>query len=169
MLLAVGQLRAALRGSGPFEAELDTLRAVAADDADVAVAVATLAARAAVGVPTVAALRARFGAIAGPVVRAAGAAGERSWLDRLLDPLSGLVTVRPVGDVPGTSADAVVARAEARLKADDLAAAVAEVERLEGAPADLAADWLAAARARLAAERALAALEARAVAALGGG
>jgi hypothetical protein len=169
MLLAVGQLRAALRGSGPFEAELDTLRAVAADDADVAVAVATLAARAAVGVPTVEVLRARFGAIAGPVVRAADAAEERSWLDQLLDPLAGLVTVRPVGDVPGASTDAVVARAEARLKADDLAAAVAEVERLEGAPADLAADWLAAARARLAAERALAALEARAVGALGGG
>lgn len=172
LLLAVGQLRAALRGSGPFDVELDALRAVAADDPEVSGAVAALVAalteRAREGVPTLDVLRAGFAAIAGPVVRADDAPEEASRVERWISRFTSLVTVRPVGgDVPGDSADAVVARAEARLAEGDLAAAVAEVEGLEGAPAEAAADWLAAARARLAAERALAALDARAVAALG--
>ena len=167
LLLAVGQLRAALRGSGPFDVELDALLAVAADDPEVGGAVAALTERARDGVPTLDVLRARFAAIAGPVVRADDAPEEASRVERWISRFTSLVTVRPVGDVPGDSADAVVARAEARLAAGDLYEAVAEVKDLEGAPAEVAADWLAAARARLAAERALAALDARAVAALG--
>ncbi len=167
LLLAVGQLRAALRGSGPFDVELDALLAVAADDPEVGGAVAALTERAREGVPTLDVLRAGFAAIAGPVVRADDAPEEASRVERWISRFTSLVTVRPVGDVPGDSADAVVARAEARLAEGDLAEAVAEVEGLEGAPAEAAADWLADARARLAAERALAALDARAVAALG--
>ena len=58
--------------------------------------------------------------------------------DSLIDQAAGnllrLVTVRPVGaDVEGDDAAARVARAEARLAEGDLAAAVAEVEALEGA------------------------------------
>jgi hypothetical protein len=48
-----------------------------------------------------------------------------------------------------------VARAEAALDRGDLAAAVAELEALDGAAADTAAPWLAKARPRLAAEAAL--------------
>jgi hypothetical protein len=55
-----------------------------------------------------------------------------------------------------------VARAEAALEQGNLAAAVAELEGLEGAAADAAAPWLAEARARLAAQAALAALQDRA-------
>jgi uroporphyrinogen-III synthase len=51
--------------------------------------------------------------------------------------------------------DAVAARAEARLAAGDVAGAVAEVDRLTGPAAAAAQAWLAAAKARLAAERTL--------------
>lgn len=169
MLLAVGQLRAALRGSGPFEAELGAVTALAGDDdAGLAEARASLAAYAGAGVPTVAALRADFANVALDVVRAARAPGDSTWIDRTIDRLARLVTVRRVGDVAGDTAAATVARAEQRLAGGDLAAAVAEVQRLEGPAAKAAAAWLAEARARLAAERVLSQLEARAVAAMGG-
>jgi hypothetical protein len=72
-----------------------------------------------------------------------------------------LVTIRPVGaDAEGDHAAARVARAEARLADGDLAGAVAELERLEGAPAAAAAPWLEQARTRLAAENALHSLRA---------
>ncbi len=166
MLLAVGQLRAALRGSGPYRAELATLATVAGDDAGIASVLAALEARADGGVPTPGLLRARFAAVAGAVVGAAIVADEGTWVDHTVARLARLVTVRRVGDVAGDAPDAVVARAEARLAAGDFAAAVAEVERLAGASAEAAAAWLADARARLAAERTLAALDARVLAAL---
>ena len=167
LLLAVGPLRAALRGSGPFDAELTAVRAIAGSDADVVAAVEKLAPRAAAGVPTIAALQARFSAVAKQAVRAGTDPGESSLIhDWIVSPIAKLVFVRPVGNVPGDSTGAIVARAEARLVEGDLDAAVTEVKRLEGLAAKEANDWLADARARLAAERALAALEARALATL---
>ena len=167
LLLVVGPLRSALRGSGPFDAELTAVRAIAGSDADVAAAVEMLAPRAAAGVPPIAALRARFSAVAEQAVRASTAPGESSLIhDWIVSPIAKLVSVRPVGDVPGDSTGAIVARTEARLVEGDLTAAVTEVERLEGPAAKEANDWLADARARLAAESALTVLEARALAAL---
>jgi hypothetical protein len=73
------------------------------------------------------------------------------------------VTVRPVGaDVSGEGAPARVARAEAALAHGDLAAAVAEIEPLEGAADAAAAPWLAEAHQRMAAQAAVAALQDRA-------
>jgi hypothetical protein len=72
-----------------------------------------------------------------------------------------------VGDVVGDDAGARVARAEVRLAEGALAAAVAELEGLSGAPATAAAGWLDDARARLAADQAVAALQAAAVTRLG--
>ena len=57
-----------------------------------------------------------------------------SLLDRATGNLMRLVTVRPVGaDAEGDDPPARVARAEAALAAGDLAAAVAEIEALDGA------------------------------------
>ncbi len=170
-LLAVAQLRAALARSGAFEAELSALRTIAGeDDPAIRAALAALAPHAAAGIPTLAMLRARFAALADEVVRAGYAPPEGGWLKRTFARLSELVTVRRVGDdVAGATPEAIVARAEARLAAGDLAAALAEAEALDGAPAEVLADWLGDARARLAAERALATLDSRAVAALAGG
>jgi hypothetical protein len=170
LLLAIGPLRSALRGSGPFDAELAALRAVSGGNAEVEAAIELLAPRAAEGAPTIAVLRARFASIADQAVRAAGPPGESSWFaDWVVSPIARLVTVRSVGDMPGDTTEAIVARAEARLAADDLAAAVAELEHLDESPIEKLAGWLSDARARVSAERALAALESLALAALSAG
>lgn len=169
-LLAVGQLREALRSSGPFAGDLDALRAIAGGDPEIQTVLAGLVPRAEVGIPTLAQLKRRFPRVADAAVRAAASPEGGSWLDPALSWLGGLVTVRRVGgDVPGEEVDAVVARAEAELEAGDLRAAIAEVERLTGPAAAKTAGWLADARARLEAERGLKALTARALIRLGEG
>ena len=66
----------------------------------------------------------------------------------------GLFEIRPANSSPD-SALALVGQAESRLTRDDLAGAVDAAARLDGAPADAAAGWLAQARARLDIETAL--------------
>ena len=163
VILAIGQLREAAGRGGAYAPELKTLRALAGEEPGVEAAIATLEPMAAKGVATRATLRLRFETVALDAARRAQPAGGESWWDRGLARLSGLVAIRPVGEVEGDGVLARVARAEARLAADDLAGAVAS---LEGAVAtrDLAASWLAEARARLALEDALARLVAQALA-----
>ena len=76
-----------------------------------------------------------------------------------------MVTVRRVGEgaEEGEGALAVIARAENRLASGDLAAAAAALEALDGAPGKAFGEWRAAARARAAAEAAIARLSRRAV------
>ena len=168
-MLAVAQLRAALSGSGGFEAELAAVQATIDGGAPVTTALDALAPHAARGIATNAMLRARFTGLADDVVRAGYAPPEGSWIQRTMARLAKLVTVRRTGDdVMGAAPEAIAARTEARLAAGDLAGAVAEAETLDGAPLAVVADWLGQAHARLAAGRALATLDARAVAALGG-
>lgn len=162
-LLAVMQLRDALAGSAPFATELRTLQGLAnvRDDlASAAGALAPLTPFAKTGVPGLVALRAAFPAVARAVVAAEQAGVGDDWLAGVRRRLSSLITVRPLGAVAGESASALVARAEALLVADDLAGAVAELGKLSGPPAAAAEDWLAQARARVAAQSALVQLNA---------
>ena len=67
-----------------------------------------------------------------------------------------IATIRRIdGDMEGSSAWAIVARAESRLAQNDLTGAVTEMEGLRGPSAEAAASWVAPARARLTAERTL--------------
>ena len=187
-VLAVGNLGSALSTARPFAAELNAVTELAAKDpalsARVTELTAPVAARASAGVPTLVELRARFAATARAVVDAARQAEApaveqtetRAWYDTPLDWLSSAgdfvtsqVSVRPVGDVAGDDAGARVARAEVRLSENALAAAVAELEGVTGAAATAAAGWLADAQARLAADQAVASLQAVAVTRLGSG
>ena len=160
VVLAVFQLRDALRGSGPFAAELSMLQDLAAgrDDAALADLIAPLGARAAAGIPNLIALKAAFPPAAREIVVQGQGGADDDWVDGMLRRLSGLATLRPVGPVEGSGAGAVVARAESRLAAGDLAGAVAELDGLSGPAATAAAGWRAQAEARLVAERALAGL-----------
>jgi uroporphyrinogen-III synthase len=157
---ALGQLRSALDESRPFGEELAALASVAADDPEIAEVAATLEAYAGTGIPTLAELRARFDELAGALSAPApdGAATGQGWVDRALARLGRLVRIRRV-DGQGTGNDAVIARAESRLDAGDLEGAVSALAGLDDAGQVTAADWLATARARFAAERALARLE----------
>lgn len=171
LLLAVGQLRDALRGSGPYTGELAAVRAIGAGDKAVAKAVAALAPDAARGIASRVALSERFQATAVAVARAALAPEGSGWWDQTLARLSRVITYRRTGAGAADSkgAGGLLARAEGRMSAGDLAGAVAALDRLDGAAAKAASGWLGDARRRLDAEVALAALTTHAIARLDSG
>jgi hypothetical protein len=167
-VLAVGQLREALRGTAPFAAELQAVGAVTADNPAMTEAIAALEPYVASGIPTLATLRRDFDRLAGEIARAARALEGDGWFEWTVNRLMSLVTVRRTTDSGGPdsvddSVDTVVARAETSLEAGDLMAAVEELEGLAGPPGAAAVPWLRGARARLAAERAMATLHVHAV------
>jgi uroporphyrinogen-III synthase len=155
LVVTVGQLRDAARGSAPFSPAFDAVRALVPEDGPIVAILDRLAAVAAVGAPTLDELRASFpaameAALAPPVDP------DAPWLSRTLDRLAGLVTVRRVGDdVAGDDLDARLARAERALAAGDLAAASAD---LADSGAVALEDWAAAAKVRVALDAALAEL-----------
>ncbi len=164
-ILASGQLEAALDSGQPYVSELGAVRRLAAGDAELPALLAELEEHADEGIASKAELRVRFDDTALAVAQAAQSDVGGDWMDRAWARLRSLVTVRPVGgDVAGDSPEAHLARAEARLNEGDLASAVAELEVLEGAAAEAAAPWLAGARARVAADRAIERLRERALA-----
>ena len=170
LMLAVGQLREALRGPAPFARELAVVRTLAGRDPAVADAVAALTPRADRGIPGRVMLRARFDRVARDVAQAALAPEGADWIALTLQRLTRLITFRRVGE-PAAEASgptARLARAELRLDAGDLAGAVAALDGLTGAPADAATAWRDDASARIKADDAVAALTARAIAAFGG-
>lgn len=142
---AVSAATDAARAAGPFEPAYAALSTLLPQNADVA----ALAAYAKTGAPTTGELREDFRDLEIEIVRAArisdsggGAWGQmQAWLAQF-------VVVRRADD-PGKSASAIVERAAKRIAAEDLAGGVAELAKLTGAPAKVAAPWLAQARARL--------------------
>jgi uroporphyrinogen-III synthase len=166
LMIALAQLGDVLARGDPYAAELELLRGVIAGAPMLTGLLAPLEAHVAAGAPTRAALERDFSEVARAVV--AGSVGGESpgLVAGMLRRLSDVVTVRPVGEVEGEDAGALVARAEHRLEAGDLAGALVELDGLGGAAAEAAADWRAGAEARLAVEAALAALRAQAVAGL---
>jgi hypothetical protein len=158
LLAASLQLTSAWQNSKPFDAPwLAVLAAASASDPDLAAQLNDMAPSILPwrdrGVPTLGKLSADFA----PAARAAIAASlpeGASWWQRTQQQVEGLVTIRRQGAlVPGDdmALDAVLARAEAALAQNQLAAAVEEVEKIEEAPQPLQ-DWLAASRAHLAAQ-----------------
>lgn len=167
MFLALLQLRQALSGSGSFESELTLVEGLAAEDAELTAALAPLAQRAGSGIAGLPHLQVSFDEMAGKVVAAARGGEEGDWVAKTLQKVSEAVTIRPVGLVEGDDAGAVLARAEVKLEAGDLAGAVAELDGLTGSAAEGAAAWRAEAEARLSAQKALSLLATRAATLIG--
>ena len=167
-VLAVGQLAQTVGDGGAFVRQLAAVRALGGNDPDIAQAAAELEPFAATGVRTLAALQAEFPMIANAVVRASPATAGDSWTERVVDQLASLVVVRRLGSgaVAAGGVDGIVAQADTALQGGDLQAAVTALERLDGAPAEAATEWLRDARARLTADRALATLQQLAIARL---
>jgi len=164
LLAALADLRAALAASVPFEAELMALAALGQGDAAIADALKPLAADAATGIANTALLGERFRAETAPAIRRAAApaaaADDGSFGDRVLARVLGLVTIRRIGD-DGTPVAAAVRGAGAALDKGDLAAAIAALGPLDGAAADAARPWVAAAQHRIDAEKSVADLSRR--------
>ena len=162
LVLAIGRLRQALSGSGPYADDLTLVVELGAGEPALGAALDTLAARADSGVPARSVLRARFALVARDAIQADRDSAAEDWLDKTVARLGRLVSVRRTGEVAGDATDAVLARAETRLAEDDLGAAVVELGALLGAAGAAAAEWLGDAEARLGVERALAELAAAA-------
>ncbi|WP_119420480.1 uroporphyrinogen-III synthase [Desertibaculum subflavum] len=158
LVLGVNDLTEQVMSGRPYAEALDQVETLLGEEKPLA---APLQKQAGTGVPTVAALRREFDAVARGVIEAAAAGEGDHWLDHVRGRLASLFVLRRTGEVPGEAPDAVVARAEARLQDGDLAGAVAEIGKLTGRAGEAAADWLRPAQARLDAEAALAALRRR--------
>jgi uroporphyrinogen-III synthase len=160
LVLALGQLREQIGRGAPYGNALAAARSLAADDQTVVQQLAAMESGAARGVPTREALRERFDKAATEAARADRVGKAEGWWRPIADRLSSLVTWRRVDSVEGDGTDAILARAEQRVAADDLAGAVAEVEKLQGPAATAMQGWLADARARASADTAMARLTA---------
>jgi uroporphyrinogen-III synthase len=155
LVLALGQIREQLARGVPYAGALATARALAAEDQAVLEQLAALEPAAERGAPARAVLHERFDAAAAEAVRSDRVAAARGWWRPIADRLSSLVSLRRVGAVEGDGTEAILARAEQRLAADDLGGAIAELERLQGPAAAAMQGWLADARARAVADAAL--------------
>ncbi|MBC8048916.1 MAG: hypothetical protein H7X92_02065, partial [Chitinophagales bacterium] len=91
---------------------------------------------------------------------------DDSFVSRLWTEAKSVVRIRPTGDVSGDTSAAILARAENRLRARDISAAVGEAETLKGQAAVILQPWLAEAKARATGDAALDEIEAKLLASL---
>jgi hypothetical protein len=159
---AIANLTRAAQGSAPFKAEYDVVAAMAPNDTRIA----DIAPIAATGLPTASTLMASFIDVAYAVKNAERLANSNGWWAQLWANFMSLVSSRTVGETGDDTAEGRVARAEVRLKAGDLRAAVRELESVEGPASAPLKPWLAEASARIKLETELADLNTRAVEAL---
>lgn len=143
--LALANLARAAESPGPFATELDAVAAFLPNEPSLG----TLSDAAASGVPTRAALEARFPALVQTVLDAERHAGEDGLWSRFVSNVKSLVTVRRTGEISGDTTKAVIARMEERLKLHDLSGAVNEAGALQGPAAAAAKPWIDDAEARL--------------------
>ncbi len=159
---AVGELREALSGSGPYAAELARVERLGLSGEGLSGALAAIKPYAEKGVPTVADLYRRYPDVASSIVQADNRVEGEDWSARAVNSLMSLVTVRHTGD-GGSTVDRHLTDAEAAMDAGDLASAKAALERIDGPMTELAKAWIADAEARIAANRALTRLQLYAV------
>ncbi len=165
LVLAVVELEQASRRSAPFPDALRSVVALAPQGPGTTDAFGALTDYAASGVPSAAKLRRDFPKVADRVV-GAGREKPGTWWQKVFDQLSGLITVRRVGEVTGSTPGDIVARAEVRLQDNDLRGAVQALQELKDGAAVAAQPWLKGAKARLAVDRAVAVVRAETFGAL---
>lgn len=135
--LAAAALVEASQTSRPFAAELQALAANAPT-----LDMRSLVADAERGAPSRMALAASFPDYAARAASAARAPGDEAGvLARIGHALSRVVTLRRVGDVPGSSLDAVLAKAEQQVEDGDLSIALTTLDALPPAGKDALAPW----------------------------
>jgi hypothetical protein len=154
--IAFANLRAAVSDGRPYAAELDTISALVPSVGDLGV----LPAYAEKGIPTVPDLARSFVVAKEGAQVATAPASSGSLVDTLMASAQSLVTIKRIDEpTTGQGPGAALARAKAALDKGDLAAAVKEVETLDGASREAFAAWLGQAHARLSADETLIQLE----------
>ncbi|HVB15405.1 MAG TPA: mitofilin family membrane protein [Stellaceae bacterium] len=161
LLLVLLQIRDAVAAGRPFAAEYEALVALAPAPSDIAAAAAPLAEPAKAGVASLRVLTTRLRDLAATLAAAPAPPAGGGWGNAVLARLHGLVTIRHIDEVgTGSGPPVGVNGAERALAGGDLAAAVAALDGLTGAPAEAARSWLRSAKQRLAVEAALRRIEA---------
>lgn len=155
LLLALSDLDDAIEAGTPYSRELENVERIATN----ARTLATLKTHAATGLPTMSELDASFAlsarrALSGAKREQSSGAWSQFWAN-----VAGLFTVRRIGDVPGDTPSAIIARAETRLESNDLEGAVTELGDLDGSAAEAFSDWVESAKAKIEAKRRIDALE----------
>ena len=156
--VALGRIRAALDGGGPYTSALDDLQ-----NAGVEVP-ADLAALAATGIPSLADMQRRFPDAARQALEAAlrATASQGGWGDRVASFFRVQTGARSLTPRDGDDPDAVLSRAGAAVDAGNIADALVELAKLPDAVQAPLAPWIADARARESAKASVAALAAAA-------
>lgn len=158
--LAAAALMEASQTSRPFVEEFSALEAISPPSADLG----AMRRLAEVGAPSRAALAAAFPEYAARAASAARAPGEgASALARLSYAVSRVITLRRVGDVPGTGAEAVLARAERQVEDGDIDGALTTLDALTPAAQEALAPWRTRAERRGEIDRRVGAIRARAL------
>jgi hypothetical protein len=162
-LIAAG-LRSALERGDPFTAELAAARAAGLDPA----VLTQVAPFASTGIPNVQDLFRELGGLIPEMLKvSAPAAHEGGYLDRLQAHAERLVRIRPVGDQAGDDPATVIGRIERDMARRDLAAVLAEIDKLPAPAQTVAEAWRKKALARQTAGAASAKLVAASFAKLG--
>ena len=156
VLLAATQLRGVLVTSSPFLNELAAFRLTGFNDPALRQALDGIGGRATAGIATEAWLIGRFSTVQTNILRAAAIGNPMARVaDVFLDTLSDWMPplYRLTGVSEGAAPRAVADRAQAAMAAGDFPRAVDILGELTGLPAEVAAPWLAEARARVTADR----------------
>lgn len=161
--IAAQSLQQALERGAPLKSEIDALSrlGVASDR------LAPLNAFANIGAPSAKTLATSFATLESKLTEPDKPAADTGLVDRLSQAAQRLVRVRPAGEATGSSPEELVARIETALAAGNVAAAVTAWDLFPASAKAASADWAAQAKARLAADTAVRALVADALAALG--
>ncbi|MEO1223066.1 MAG: mitofilin family membrane protein [Pseudomonadota bacterium] len=166
LVLAVSQLRDTIDSGADYASALAAVTSLASGDGSLTQPLGVLGQHADTGVPTFDTLTEEFSAVANAIREAARPQAE-GWFDSALNSVGSLVTVRRApGENDGDDADAVTARAEARVAAGNWTGAEQALSDLSGAPAEAAEDWLSALQAKLAVDQALSSVQTAAIDAL---
>ncbi|MGV6819042.1 MAG: mitofilin family membrane protein [Parvularcula sp.] len=155
LLLALGDLSEGIDSGRPFSRELDTVENLTPNARELT----ALHKYSDTGLPTTTELQQAYQEAARNALSGAKRAEADGAMGRFAANLSGLFTVRKIGDVEGDSLSAIIARAEARLESDDLPSALQELEQLDGPGRAAFQEWIDAASAKVDAHRRINALE----------
>lgn len=164
LLFAVDALRTTLTTSRPFTTELQTAEGLAQQRPEALTALRTLDERAARGIPSMAALIYRLSLVARDAHRdqTTKRTSDNASGGGVMNKLQEIVIGKGDPNAPAeqTGLDAALGAADAALKSEDLAAAIAALKPVERSAGETATAWIRDAEARLAAESNLASLDA---------
>jgi hypothetical protein len=145
LALAAAALRAAVERGDPLGAELAAVKPLVSDPASIA----PMEQFAVSGVPSAATLGRELIQLLPVMQRAAGTVSrDGGLLDRLQANAERLVRIRPVEEVPGEHANAVLSRIEVKAAHADIGGVLAELAKLQPSVRAPALAWIARAEAR---------------------